>query len=80
MKNKEMNDLVAKTNEAKIEYDNYNTVVAIHTVTVEGQTMTLQEVKGGQIKANGSEIFRNLEEMKGCLQPGAELTTEYIKQ
>jgi hypothetical protein len=60
------------------EFDEYNTAIKIHTITKDGKSMTCTEVASGQIKINGTETFKNYEEMIGCLQDGAEIKTENV--
>ena len=57
-------DLKAKCDKASKDFDNYYTVSAIITATLNGQSMDVQQVKSGEIKFNGSEIAKSLESLK----------------
>ena len=63
---------------ANKEYDEYNTVTKIHTLTVAGQTQEAHEVKCGVIKINGTEQFSSYAEMVECLQGDVVIETKVL--
>lgn len=75
MKNSQANKMYARTNKASNDFDDYNTVVKTHILKMAGQVMELQEVASGHIKANGSEMCRNYDELVAGMQAGVEIET-----
>lgn len=57
-------ELKAKCDKATKDFNDYNTVSAIITATLNGQSCDVEQVISGEIKFNGSEIAKSLESLK----------------
>ena len=73
-----MTNEIAKMYRLQKEFDAYNTIAKKHTITIGDQTMTCDEMISGHIKVNGTEAFKNYDEMTSLLQEGASIETENV--